>query len=420
MADLTPLYRETRPYRRCSRCVLDTVGPHPIDFDDDGVCHYCRASDRAVAKWTLSPEEQRIKFEQAIGAIKARGAGREYDSILGMSGGVDSSYVAYLAMKHGLRPLIIHLDNSWNSELAVKNIENIITRTGFEYYNYVIDWEEFKDMQLAYLRASVIDTEVVTDQAIFAILHIVAHRLGVRYILFGDNPKSERTMPSGWNYQKNDLANLRAIHRRFGRKKLRSYPLMGLYDLDWYRKVAGISYVSLLHYIDVPVSEMKATLEREFGWRDYRWKHCESVFTQFYQGYILPKKYGVDKRKAHITDEILSGLITRDEAIRRLEQPYYTDEQLREDYDFVTRKFDLSAQEFEEILAIPPVPHTVFPQDRRGYLWAARIKLWRIWAGFAAFFTQSSRLMFGQHLFGGLKKGWMKQVEGNIDKKFKF
>lgn len=395
MADLTPLYREARPYRRCSRCLLDTVGPHPIEFDGDGVCNYCHRADAVAARWSLSPEEQRVRFEQAIGAIKARGRGHEYDSILGLSGGVDSSYIAYLAMQHGLRPLILHLDNSWNSELAIKNIENIINRTGFEYYNHVIDWEEFKDVQLAYLRSSVIDTEVVTDQAIFALLHLTAHRLGVKYILFGDNPKSERTMPSGWNYQKNDLSNLRAIHRRYGKKKLCTYPLMGLYDLEWYRQVAGISYVSLLHYIDVPVSEMKATLAREFGWRDYRWKHCESVFTQFYQGYILPKKYGVDKRKAHTTDDVLSGVITREEGIRRLETPYYTDEQLREDYDFVTRKFGLTPSEFEEIMALPPVPHSVFPQDKKGWLWRARIKLWRIWVALAKMFTSSPRVLYG-------------------------
>lgn len=386
-----------RPYRRCSRCVLDTIGPHPIEFDDEGVCGYCRYGESDAARWALPPENQRIKFEQAIAAIKARGAGREYDSILGMSGGVDSSYIAYLAMKNGLRPLIVHLDNGWNSELAVKNIESIINRTGFEYYNYVINWEEFKDMQLAYLRASVIDTEVVTDQAIFAILHILAHKLGIKYILFGDNPKSERTMPSGWNYQKNDLANMRAIHRRYGRGKLRSYPLMGRYDLEWYRKVAGISYVSLLHYIDVPLNEMKATLEREFGWRDYLWKHCESVFTQFYQGYILPKKYGVDKRKAHITDEVLSGLISREEGIRRLEEPYYTEEQLREDYDFVTRKFGLTSAEFEEIIALPPVPHSAFRQEKRTRWWSAKIKLWQFWVGLSDFCAQTSALIRGRH-----------------------
>jgi len=403
LADLTPLYRETRPYRRCSRCVLDTIGPHPIEFDDDGVCHYCHTSERSAKRWALSPEEQRIKFEQAIGAIKAQGRGREYDSILGLSGGVDSSYVAYLAMQQGLRPLIIHLDNSWNSELAVKNIENIITRTGFEYYNHVIDWEEFKDVQLAYLRSSVIDIEVVTDQAIFAILHLTAHQLGIKYILFGDNPKSERTMPSGWNYQKNDLSNLLAIHRRHGKRKLRTYPRMGLYDLEWYRKVAGISYVSLLHYIDVPVGEMKATLEREFGWRDYPWKHCESVFTQFYQGYILPKKYGVDKRKAHITDDVVSGAISLEEGIRRLEMPYYTADQLREDYDFVTRKFGLTSEEFEEIMALPPVPHSAFAQDKKGWLWRWRIKLWRSWVAFATLFTRNPRIVFGQKARGELK-----------------
>lgn len=402
MADLTPLYREACPYRRCSRCVLDTVGPHPIEFDQEGVCNYCRQSEQATARWMLSPEEQRIKFEQAIGAIKAHGAGREYDSILGMSGGVDSSYIAYLAMKNGLRPLIVHLDNGWNSELAVKNIEKIINRTGFDYYNHVIDWEEFKDMQLAYLRASVIDTEVVTDQAIFAILHIMAHKLGIKYILFGDNPKSERTMPSGWNYRKNDLANVRAIHRRYGSKKLRTYPLMGTYDLDWYRRIVGISYVSLLHYVDVSVKEMKATLASEFGWRDYRWKHCESVFTQFYQGYILPKKYGVDKRKAHISDEVITGQISREEGLRRVEEPYYTPEQLREDYDFVVRKLGLTPGEFEEIMALPPVPHSAFPQDKWKTLWSLKLKLWRLWVG-CGHFVRSLRAISGKHSETGAK-----------------
>jgi len=409
VADLTPLYREARPYLRCSRCVLDTVGPHPIEFDQEGVCSYCRQSEQATARWMLSPEEQRIKFEQAIGAIKAHGAGREYDSILGMSGGVDSSYIAYLAMKNGLRPLIVHLDNGWNSELAVKNIEKIINRTGFDYYNHVIDWEEFKDMQLAYLRSSVIDTEVVTDQAIFAILHIMAHKLGIKYILFGDNPKSERTMPSGWNYRKNDLANMRAIHRRYGRKKLRSYPLMGHYDLEWYRRVAGISYVSLLHYVDVSLNEMKTTLEKEFGWRDYRWKHCESVFTQFYQGYILPKKYGVDKRKAHTSDEVITGQITRDEGIRRLEEPYYTADELREDYDFVLRKFGLAPERFEEIMALPPVPHGAFPQDEWGWFLSARLRLWRLWVGLEEFF-RGLRLLVAKDQQSGMKKRNMEAV----------
>ena len=148
---------------------------------------------------------------------------------------------------------------------------------------------------------------------------------------------------------------------------------------------------------------MRATLEREFGWRDYRWKHCESVFTQFYQGYILPKKYGVDKRKAHITDDVVSGAITREEGIRRLEMPYYTADQLREDYDFVTRKFGLTSEEFEEIMALPPVPHSAFAQDKKGWLWRVRIKLWRLWVAFMTLFTANRRLIFGRKPQGELK-----------------
>lgn len=414
---LVPLFQEARPYRRCARCLLDTVGPHDITFDADGVCNYCHEYDAAGVRWAQAVEGGAERLRRAVAGIKAAGVGRRYDCILGLSGGMDSSYIAHLAMVHGLRPLIVHLDNSWDAELAVKNIESIIQRTGFDYYNHVVEWEEFKDMQMAYLRASVIDIEVVSDQAIFAILHIVADRLGVRHILFGDNPQSERVMPRGWNYRKNDLANMKAIHRRFGTRRLRSYPLMGLYDLDWYRKIAGINYVSLLHHAPAGAGEMVATLGTEFGWRDYRWKHCESVFTRFYQGYILPKKFGVDKRKAHLSDLVLSGQITRDEAIARLEEPYYTDEELREDYDFVIRKFGLTAAGFEELMSLPPVPHESFPQDAVGFVWRMKLRAWRVWSSFGGLCKEGGRQILGRRHWTSLRHAWMRRLESDLDRR---
>jgi N-acetyl sugar amidotransferase len=414
--DLTPLHRIDRPYRRCSRCLLDTEGPHKISFDANGICNFCHAYHEQMRKSYLPPEVRKEKFAAAIAEIKASGEGRRYDCIMGLSGGMDSSFIAYLAMVNGLRPLIVHLDNGWDAELAVKNIENIIQRTGFDYYNYVVDWEEFKDMQLAYLKASVIDVEVVSDQAIFALLHIVADRLGIRHILFGDNPKTERTMPKGWGFHKNDLANMLAIHRRFGTKKIKSYPLMGTYDLEWYRRLRGIRYVSLLHYTDYSVPEVKAILEREFGWRDYRWKHCESVFTRFYQGYILPRKNNVDKRKAHLSDQILSGQITREEGLARLNLPYYKGDDLQEDYDFTVRKFALTPDEFEAILAKPPVPHESFPMDKVDLSWRVKWKLWRVWGVLTGLFRTSGRRLVGGRAWAGLKRGWLRRIETNLDK----
>lgn len=414
--DLTPLHRIERPYQRCTRCLLDTEGPHEITFDEGGVCNHCHSYDEKMRKAYLPPDVCQERFAAAVAEIKAAGEGRRYDCIMGLSGGMDSSFIAYLAMVNGLRPLIVHLDNGWDAELAVKNIENIIQRTGFDYYNYVVDWEEFKDMQLAYLKASVIDVEVVSDQAIFALLHIVADRLGIRHILFGDNPKTERTMPKGWGFRKNDLANMLAIHRKFGTKALKSYPLMGTYDLEWYRRLRGIRYVSLLHYTDYSVSEMKRILEREVGWRDYRWKHCESVFTRFYQGYILPRKNNVDKRKAHLSDQVLSGQITREEALIRLDLPYYEGDGLQEDYDFTVRKFGLTPEEFENILARPPVAHESFPTDKMDLKWRVKWQLWKVWGVLSGLFQESGQLLLGRRAWFGLKSGWLRRIESNLDK----
>jgi N-acetyl sugar amidotransferase len=412
--DLTPIYRETRPYRRCARCLLDTIGPHEIAFDGEGVCNYCRDYERAAPSWDLSAEVKAQKLEAAIAEIKSAGRGRRYDCIMGLSGGVDSTYVAYLAMVHGLRPLIVHLDNSWNSELAVKNIEKVIERTGFDYYNHVVDWEEFKDLQLAYLKASVIDTEVVTDHAIFALLHIMADRLEIKHILFGDNPRTERMMPRGWGADKNDLANLRSIHREHGTKPLKTFPLMGLYEQVWYRTLKNIRYVSLLHCTENRVGHIKQAVAKEFGWREYRWKHCESVFTEFYQGYILPKKFAVDKRKAHLSSLLVSGEIDREAALQRLAEPYYEEDALPEAYDYVIRKFGLTADEFEAILAQPIVPHAHFPSDCVDWSWKVKFKLWRLRFIVSGLACRCADLIAGKQLCDKWRQHRLRKREENL------
>lgn len=417
--DTSTLIKATRSFQRCSRCLLDTVADDSIFFDQDGICSYCHQYELYVRPKFLTPDVKNKKFKSSLGKIKEAGRHRKYDCIMGLSGGMDSSYVAYIAMKEGLRPLIVHLDNGWDSELAVKNIENIIQKTGFDYYNYVIDWDEFKDMQLSYLKASVIDVEVVTDQAIFALLHIIANKLNIPHILFGDNPLSERTMPNGWTYKKNDLANMNAIHSRYGTMKMNSYPFMGQYNQEYYSRIKCIRYVRIMHYVDKSISEISKVLESEFGWNDYKWKHCESIFTQFYQGYILPKKFGVDKRKAHLSDLILSGQISREEGFERLNQPYYHEGELEKDYDYVLRKFEMTNQEFEELINLKPVPHRHFPTDQKSLTDELKLRLWSKLHLLKRFFRKVFRLCLGRTLWQKLNIRLIKYLESKIDSDLK-
>jgi len=403
-----------RDYQICTRCVLDTVGPHPISFDESGVCNHCHDYERSLPSWSLSEEEKAEKLASVVAEIKESGRGRRYDCIMGLSGGVDSTYVAYLAKIHGLRPLIVHLDNSWNSELAIKNIEKVIAKTGFDYYNHVVDWEEFKDLQLAYLKASVIDIEVVTDHAIFALLHILAHRLGIKHILFGDNPRSERMMPAGWGAEKNDLANLLGIHRQFGTKRLKTFPLMGRFEQMWYQRFPGIRYVSLLHYVDNRISVIKDIVQKEFDWREYRWKHCESVFTEFYQGYILPKKFQVDKRKAHLSSLVVAGELSRQEALERLKEPYYSGDRATEAYDFVIRKLGLTAEQFEGLMAEPAVGHDKFPSDKVDFRWYVKFKFWRCWHLVSDAWCSLMKAIFGKSLCDRLQSARLRRREADL------
>jgi N-acetyl sugar amidotransferase len=363
---------------------MDTTDP-TITFDADGVCSHCHYYEREIAPRVLSPELARQRYDYYVGLVKHAGRGRKYDCVLGISGGIDSSYLAYLAMTSGLRALLVHMDNGWDSELAVKNIENIVRRTGFDYFNHVVDWEEFKDVQLAYLRAGVVDVEVVTDHAISALLYQTAVQFDVKYFLSGVNFATECIMPrQGWLYpNKMDLVNLRAIHQRYGRRKLRTYPTLGYYRKRYYEVVYGIDDVWLLNYVDYRLEEVFKTLRREFDWRYYGRKHGESVFTKFYQAYILPRKFNVDKRKAHLSNQICSGQLTRELALIELAKPNYPEAELKEDYAYAIKKLGLTKDEFEAIMNGPVVPHEHFPTMSSDPLFPMKDKCWywmlRVW-----------------------------------------
>jgi len=347
---------------------MDNIADDDIRFDEQGVCNYVQEYRAAAA--TLLPEPQRTeKLHRLMETIKKVGKHKPYDCLIGVSGGVDSSYVAWLAYQQGLRPLAVHLDNGWNSELAVNNIENIITRLNFDLYTLVVNWEEFEDIQLAYLRASVVDIEVVSDHAIFATMYRLARQHRIPYILSGTNIVTEYIMPPSWLYSKMDYANLADIHQHYGRLPRKTYPTHSFLRHVWYSAALKLNPISILNYIEYNKSAAKELIARELGWRDYGGKHYESVFTKFYQAYILPEKFHIDKRKAHLSTLICSGQLSREEALLELDKPLYQAGELRVEKEYVLKKLGLSEAGFEQIMQASPRPHSDYRSD---LLWKKR------------------------------------------------
>lgn len=349
-------------YQQCTRCILDSGDDPGIHFDAAGVCSFCRSYDEHEKEFVKTGEEGRQQLLALVNQIKAAAKGKRYDSIIGLSGGVDSTYLAWKAKELGLNPLAVHFDNGWNSELAVSNIENIVTRLELDLHTHVIDWEEFRDLQLAFLKASVVDIEMITDHAILASLYQIAIEHDIHYILSGVNYVTESILPPSWIHNKRDHVHIKAINKQFGTIPLKKFPLL---DTNLKAKVSwhGIKSVALLNYMPYIKSDVKKTIIDKLHWRDYGGKHYESVFTRFYQGYILPEKFGIDKRKAHLSNLICSGQITREEALTELAQPAYPEELKKRDYDFVLKKFGLTRQQFEDIMKLPVKKHTDYPVD---------------------------------------------------------
>lgn len=337
-----------------------------IRFNADGTCNFCTDYKKHLkeAVFDFTPEERQRKLEALIANIKKQGEGKPYDCILGISGGVDSSYLCILAKEWGLRPLIVHFDNGWNSDLAVTNINNVINKLGYELYTYVINWEQFKDLQLSYFKASVLDIEVPNDQLIFATLFRVATEKGIKNIISGNNIFTEEILPYDWAFHhKFDLTNLENIHAAFGTKSIKGFPTLSLKDRIRYQK-KGIQIHTVFHYIDFDYDRIKKRLSEEFNYVFYEGKHFESVFTRFYQGYILPKKWKIDKRLAHLSCMVLAGFMSRDEALKELQNPPYALDKQMEDKQYVCKKWDMSEADFDAVMAKPPVPHEVYGFDK--------------------------------------------------------
>jgi aminotransferase len=358
------------PYRICTRCVMDTSDTE-ISFDAAGVCNHCRTFDEVTSKhWYPGPEGRGL-LENLVAEIRQLGRDAEYDCILGLSGGVDSSYLALKVKDLGLRPLVMHVDAGWNSELAVSNIEKLVKHCGFELYTHVMNWNEMRDLQLAYLRAGVANQDVPQDHAFFSTLYHFATKNGIRTILSGGNTATEGIFPSSWHGSAMDAINLRAIHRRYGKIPLREYKTISFTQYYFlYPFVKKMRVLRPLNYM--PYSKEAAIRELEaVGWRSYGRKHGESVFTRFFQNYWLPTKFGYDKRRPHLSSLIVSGQLTREAAMQALEEPLLSPSERDTEIAYFCKKVGITAPEFQALMAEPARHYRDFPNWDRQY---ARMK----------------------------------------------
>jgi len=366
-----------KPYQICTRCVMDTTDPD-IVFDNNGICNHCTNAIERLKQppYGLPPPKKKEALNQLIAKIKTVGKDKKYDCLIGLSGGVDSSYVAYLVIKWGLRPLAVHLDNRWNSQEGEKNIENICKILGIELYKNVLDWEEFKDLQLAFLKASTPDSEIPTDNIICETLYRIANKYGIKYILSGVNITSESIMPFMWSVGHNDKKYIKAIHKQFGRKKKLTIPILSIYKMYYYQKVKGIKWEATLNYVDYDKEKAKEILKQNLKWQDYGRKHGESIYTRIFQEYILPEKFGYDKRRAHFSSLIVANQLTREEALEKIQEPLYTNEaELKNDIDFFCNKLGISQSEFGKIMTTPTKTIKDYPNTIYSWLFETRRSL---------------------------------------------
>ena len=339
-----------------------------IEFDENDICSFCKEYEIRSSKDLHDDPEDEENLRKYLENIKSKRKKHKYDCLIGVSGGVDSSYVAYLLKNvYGLNPLAIHLDNGWNSELAVSNVENIMKILDIDLITHVLDWNEFKDIQLSFLKSSISNVEIPTDHAIWALLIKTASKMKIPYIIAGNNVVTESTMPTSWLYQSKDSKLIKSIHKRFGTNIRKTYPSLTNFDYVYYLLIKKIKWIPILNYIKFNKQEAKALLIDKLGWRDYGGKHYESIFTRFFHSYYLMKKFGYDLRKPYLSAEICSGQITREEALNEISRDPTEENILNSDIKFVAKKLGLTELELEDILNLPGKSFNEYPNSN--YLW---------------------------------------------------
>lgn len=358
-------------YQKCTRCLMDSSDPE-LKIYSDGTCNHCNDYSKESKRFRdVKKNEKSLK--SLIQKIKKSGKRNRYDCIVGVSGGVDSTYIAYIAKKMGLRILAVHVDNGWNTELAVDNISKILEKLKIDLQTEVLDWSTFRELQKSFLKASVSDGELPTDHAIRSSLWTVARKYKIKYLLNGRNYSTEGIMPRAWTYSALDWKYIKGIHKSFSEKSLKKYPHTSIINVFYNLFFVRLKNISILNYCNFDKTDAKKILINELGWRDYGGKHHESVYTRFFQGYILPEKFGIDKRRAHISSMICSGQISRDKGSELLQTPPLEPDIIHNDREFIIKKLRLSDHEFDIIMNAEIKDWFSYPNNSR-YLLLERNK----------------------------------------------
>ncbi|WP_288413688.1 N-acetyl sugar amidotransferase [uncultured Sphingomonas sp.] len=352
-------------HRVCTRCIMDTTAAD-ITFDADGVCNYCTDFLERLDKYVEpDPAARERRLAQLVEKVRADGKGKPYDCIIGVSGGVDSSYTLVKAKELGLRPLAVHMDSGWNAEVAANNIANLVRGLGVDLYTHVIDWPEIRGLMEAMFAADVRDVEVLYDNALAGVVYGQAAKHGLRYILAGSNMATEgMAMPGEWTWNKLDKRNIVGISRKFGGPKLKTFPALGTYGYIKHIVWDRAHWIAFLDYIEYRKDAALAVLTSEYGYKPYAYKHYESVFTRFWQGYMLPMKCGYDKRKPHLSTLVMTGQMTRDEAVAKMHEiAYPSQKDLDSDRQYFLKKMGWTQQKLDDYLARPEIPHDAYPSE---------------------------------------------------------
>lgn len=362
--------KKKRDYRICTRCVMDTTDSK-ISFDENGVCDHCRNFDKRIKPF-WHPNEERIDELLAIAKkIKKHNKKRKYDCIIGLSGGVDSSYVAYVAKEiMGLNPLIYVVDTGWNLNVAVDNIERIVRGLDLDMYTEVINWKEMRNLQLSFFKSQISSQDLCQDHAIFAGMYNYAVKHRIKYVITGSNMSTEFVRPPlEWIFL-NDLRMIKDIHKKYGTIKLKTFPVCGLLKSRiWYRYFLGMKKVYPLDYVKYDKDEAAKLLNEKFGWNKYENKHYENVFTRWYEGYYMPTKFGFDTRKNVYSTQILAGTMTRKEALEKLNKKPYDEYQMQLDKEYIAQKLEISVEEFDKIIN----GENKTPRDYKNSIWLLKI-----------------------------------------------
>ena len=362
-------------YQQCARCVMDTSATE-IVFDHLGICNFCTDyTQKYLAQISRSESIRIFDLDKIISEIKTNGAAKQYDCIVGVSGGIDSSWALVKAVQLGLRPLAVHMDNGWNSEAAQNNISNLVEKLGVDLFTYVIEWEEYRNLMLSFLNADVTDVELLYDNAMLKVNFQQAAKYGVKYILSGSNFSTEGIeMPENWNWLKYDGTNIKSIASSRN-IKLKSFPLMDTKRFLFYKIIKKINWISFLDYFEYDKESAIEELENTYSYKRYPYKHYESIFTRFYQAVILPEKFGIDKRVIHLSNLVISGQMQREDAIDILSTPTYPlEEQRQEDRNYFIKKIGWSEEDYSEYFKRIPRSHRNFASEERFWNFALNLK----------------------------------------------